>query len=136
MTLVPLVRKVRIVKDQLFGRKHSFVDDHVGRKRTDVKHHPLRQGGIGPQSVAGLLAYEIQLPFKRIIRKPVCSSNHQLFDRRFRLTRRRPDIRFFCFRRNSPPAKCCLPLLVNDFLDQLLTRRALSLERRKKNIAD
>ena len=52
----PATARSGIVLEQLLGREHALVDDHLRRQRADVEHLRLRERRVAAKLVAGLLA--------------------------------------------------------------------------------
>ena len=104
--------QVGIVLEELLGREHALVDDHLGRQRADVEHLRLRERRVAAEPVAGLLADQIELPLEGVAREALAGGDHQLLDVRLAGFGGRADVGLVGFGRHLAPADQPLALLL------------------------
>ena len=76
------IAQIGIEVQQLSGREHALVDEHLARQAAHIEILRLAQRGVAAQAVARTLAQQIQLALERVAVEAVACRDEQLFDMR------------------------------------------------------
>ena len=135
MTGVIGILEIREVARDLLGRQHPLVDQHLCRKRTNIKQECFLQIAA-TQLVAATLANHEELAVQILLANPVSSTDKEHLHGRLGRPGRRTDVSPIRIDRHIPPPQQDLPLFLNHPVDRLLASRSFGFIFRQEHQSD